>query len=125
MAEHFYKTPKERWSAVDQGTFDFLVPFSADRRLLRPDEVTRCLGWKPRTVYELIDDAKLEAHGLTDREKTRYQVTRRSVLLFLAETALYRGEDTLSRVERILPSLSAAELSRLITTATHLRTKLP
>ncbi|MDD5349480.1 MAG: hypothetical protein PHQ12_04640 [Chthoniobacteraceae bacterium] len=118
------KTRAALQSAVDQGTFDFLVPFGPHRALLRPDEVSRCLGWRPRTVYQLIEEGRLEAHAITGRDKQRYQVTRRSVLLFLAETALYRGEDALCRAEHLLSSFSAAELSRLITTATRLRASL-
>jgi excisionase family DNA binding protein len=118
------KTRTALSAAVDQGTFDFLVPFGPHRALLRPDEVSRCLGWKQRTVYQLIDEGKLEAHAIPGRDKQRYQVTRRSVLLFLAETALYHGEDTITRTERLLSSFSAAELSRLIATATRLRATL-
>ena len=118
------KTQAALAAAVDQGTFDFLVPFGPHRALLRPDEVSRCLGWKQRTVYQLIDEGKLEAHAITGRDKQRYQITRRSVLLFLAETALYRGEDTLTRLERVLPALAPAELNRLIAAATRLRATL-
>ena len=82
------KSSTKLQSAVDQGAFDFLMPFGPSRPLLRPDEVARCLGWSVRKVYELIQDGKLEAHALPERDKQRYQVTRRSVLLFLAETAL-------------------------------------
>lgn len=118
------KTRAALQAAIDQGTFDFLVPFGPHRTLLRPDEVSRCLGWKVRTVYQLIDEGKLEAHAITGRDRQRYQVTRRSVLLFLAETALYHGEDALTRTERLLASFSATELSRLIAAATRIRSTL-
>ena len=118
------KSSTKLQSAVDQGAFDFLMPFGPSRPLLRPDEVARCLGWSVRKVYELIQDGKLEAHALPERDKQRYQVTRRSVLLFLAETALYLDADPNQRIERLLSALSKDQLSRLIVTATHLRARL-
>jgi len=118
------KATSKLQAAIDQGAFDFLMPFGPNRPLLRPDEVSRCLGWKVRTVYQLIDEGKLEAHALTDRDKQRYQVTRRSVLLVLAETALYIDADPTPRIERLLSALSKEQLTRLIVTATHLRARL-
>ena len=118
------KSSTKLQSAVDQGAFDFLMPFGPSRPLLRPDEVARCLGWSVRKVYELIQDGKLEAHALPERDKQRYQVTRRSVILFLAETALYLDADPNQRIERLLSALSKDQLSRLIVTATHLRARL-
>ena len=108
--------------AADQGAFDFLCPFKGP--LLRPDQVAKCLGRDVQHVYDLIDETKLESHAPTDRVKSRYMITRRSTLLCLAETANYDPSFYIERVEALLPSLNAEQLTRLIISATHRRARL-
>jgi excisionase family DNA binding protein len=97
-----------------------------ERNLLTPPEVARCLGWKPRTVLELIQEGKFEAYALPGREKQRYQVTRRSVLLFLAETAQFEPSNFPQRVNALLSFLTrdqlaatAAEVAKLLKNDEH------
>lgn len=106
---------------MSQEDFDFLMPFPPSRTLLSPHEVARCLGRSVRHVYDLIDEDKLEAHAPTDRERERYMITRRSVVLYLAETAKYRTGNFETRLICLLKSLSTRDLLTLvIKTATQL-----
>ncbi|MEO7933231.1 MAG: hypothetical protein ABIT76_08750 [Chthoniobacterales bacterium] len=104
-----------------QMDFDWLVPYG--KLLLRPDEVQKCLGRERQHIYDLIGEGKLEAHGVTDRDKQRYTITRRSVVLRLAETALYDPSVYMTRVEALVDDLDAAQLLRLIQRATEARSR--
>lgn len=104
-----------------QSSWDWLVPTTKD--LLRPDEVATYLGRKLDFVYALIDEGKLEAFEPTDREVKRKVITRRSVLLVLAEQARSNPAHFSERVLSLLPHLDSASISRLIAEATRLRSK--
>jgi hypothetical protein len=134
------KLPPQKMAAVEQGLFDFLVPFRS--LLLRPDQAAQCLRGEKNTttlrgrvradsrhhalsyVYALRQEGKLECIAPTGREKERFMVTRRSVLLLLAEQSNFEPSDFDTRLEALLPSLTRAQLDRLITKATRLREKL-
>jgi hypothetical protein len=109
---------------VDQGEFDFLMPFGERRKLLAPREVAECIGRSVDFVYAECECGRFEAHGPLDREKTRIMITRRSVLLWLAETAQTDPRYFMERVEKMMATLSVPQLNRLIEVAGKLRAKL-
>jgi len=102
----------------------FACLMAEKRAMLTTSEVARCLGWKPRTILELIQEGKLEAHTLPGREKQRYQVTRRSVLLFLAETAQFGPAEFPRRVNALLAFLTRDQLAATATEVATLLRKL-
>ncbi len=133
-----YTAPKlspQKMAQVEQGLFNFLVPFTS--LLLRPDQAAQCLrgdkspktlGGKDRTdsrhhalsyVYALREEGKLECIAPTGREKERFMVTRRSVLLLLAEQSNFDPSDHDTRVEALLPGMSRKQLVRFIAKATR------
>lgn len=125
----------QKKAQVEQGLFDFLVPFTS--LLLRPDQAAQCLrgdrntttrGGRDRTdsrhhalgyVYALREEGKLECIAPTGREKERFMVTRRSVLLLLAEQSNFDPSAFDTRVEALLPVLTRAQLIRFIARATR------
>ncbi len=90
---------------------------------MRPDEVARYLGRKETFVYDLCDEGKLEAFEPTDREVKRKVISRRSLLLVLAEQARENPALFMERVEALLNLMTPAQLSRLITAANQRRAK--
>ena len=111
----------------NQEEFDFLMPYGPQRALLKPGEVARVLDSTPQHVYNLIGEGKLEAHATEGREQQRYRITRRSVLVELANSALYRNEDHTKRVLAALRTLvtradiaaAQAQLTRQLTQSTR------
>jgi hypothetical protein len=101
--------------------FDWLVPTTKD--LLRPDEVARYLGRKETFVYDLCDTGKLEAFEPVDREVKRKVITRRSVLIVLAEQAKTNPALFFERVLALLNHLDAHQLAQLIAAANQRRAK--
>lgn len=110
---------------VDQGEFDFLMPFSPRRKLLTIAEVCGVLHRKRNFVEDMITEGKLEALAPQDRDVQRKLITRRSVLLLLAEQSL--GDPKLfgERALKLLEACNRQQLDALIVRATHLRAKLP
>lgn len=113
-----------RLLAAEQGEFDFLMPFSERRSLLNAKEVALCIGREVDFVYSLIEDAQLEAHGIPDRKRTEYRITRRSVLLYLARTANYEPKYHLDRMLKCVDAMTPAEFEALIKHATKRRARL-
>jgi hypothetical protein len=66
--------------------FDFLCRFRGVQ--LNPRQAAECLGRGLDFVYEQIEEGLLEAHAPLHRQKRRYTITRRSVLLLLSRMAL-------------------------------------
>lgn len=106
---------KKTLAAVGRGDFDFLLPFQ--KPFWRTDEVAEVIGRSTQYVRELIDGGRLEAHqdSAYGTRKTSL-VTRRSVLLYLAETANYDPGYLVIRIEVITKRLTAPTLDRLIAT---------
>ena len=103
--------------------FDWLMPYR--KPLLRTDEAADCLRRSQDFVCTLIEEGRLEAHHTgADREKKRYNITRRSVLIELATSATYDPSHFIGRIEELLESLDASQLSRVIVRATQLRAKI-
>lgn len=107
---------------LDQQSFDWLVPTT--KNLLRPDEVARYLGRGETFVYDLIDEGKLEAFEPTDREVKRKVISRRSLILVLAEQARTNPALFMERVLAILEHLDSHQLSKVIAEATKRRSRL-
>ena len=134
------KLPPLKMAAVEQGLFDFLVPFRS--LLLRPDQAAQCLrGDKSETtrsgakradsrhhalsyVYALREEGKLNCIAPTGRSKERFMVTRMSLLMLLAEQSNWDAADFDVRWEQMLRHLDRPHLDRLITKATRMREKL-
>jgi hypothetical protein len=116
----------EKLRAVKRGDFDFLMPFQT-KNLLRTGEVAAVIGRSPQFVRELVEQGKLEAHvssayGEGIRESPL--ITRRSVILYLAETANYDTSFLVIRIEVLFKGLNAFALNRLITTAQTLLSRI-
>jgi hypothetical protein len=114
---------KETRIAVDRGDFDFLLPYQ--KPLWRVDEVSAIIHRSTQYVRQLIEDGRFEAHqdsALGERKSSL--VTRRSVLLYLAETANYDPGYLVIRIEVLLKRLTAPSLDRLIVTAQKLRERI-
>lgn len=78
--------------------FDSLLGSYRNRGLLNVPEVMAVLRRRKDFVYELIEEGKLDAHSVDERERFHRVVTARSVALHLAETALYQGGAYQARV---------------------------
>jgi hypothetical protein len=105
--------------APEQGEFDFLmgddgVNLPLRKKLLHPREVARIIGRELDYVRELVEAGRLEAHqdsAFGERKSNR--ITRRSVALYLAETAAYEPGALGSRVAAMVESLGHPELDVL------------
>ena len=107
---------KQKRKAIAQGDFDFLLPLQ--KNLWRTDEVADAISRDQQYVRALIDDGRLEAHrdsALGVRKSSL--ITRRSILLYLAETANYDPAYLVLRLEAVLKKLNPAALDRLIAAA--------
>jgi len=114
---------KKALAAVHRGDFDFLLPFQ--KPFWRTDEVAEVIGRSIQYVRALIEDGRLEAHqdsAFGDRKSSL--ITRRSVLLYMAETANYDPGYLVIRIEVLLKRLTAPTLDRLIATARKLRERI-
>jgi excisionase family DNA binding protein len=110
---------------VDQGTFDFLMPFSDRRTLLTISEVCGVLERKRDFVEAMIDEGRLEAFAPQGRDVQRKRVTRRSVLLLLAEQSLGDIAFFEERLMRLIATIRDPHmLERLIRHATQQRARL-
>ena len=114
---------------VQQGTFDFLMPFGPGRDKLTPGEVALCMGRDVHFVYQELQrpETVLEVLKIPNRIRSEMRILRRSVLLWLALAALEGGLEAglfMERVERLLESLRASQLERVIQTATRLKSRV-
>lgn len=119
--QHRDATPAE---LAAQGEFDFLVPFSDRRPLLSIAEVGQILDRERDFVQAMIDEGRLESFAPPAREVSRKRITRRSVLLLIAEMA---GTDPRLFLERLLCCVDACDAKAceaLIRRATARRMKL-
>jgi hypothetical protein len=100
-------------AAVEAGEYDFLIP--TRKPLMRMDEVASAIGRSVSFVRDLIDDSRLEAHRDSARgERPSNQVTRRSVILYLAETSNYDPSFVVMRLEVVMKTLQAPAINRII-----------
>lgn len=93
------------------------------RELLKPKEVAELMGRSSSFVYTLVDEGKLEAMEPSGRQVKRKVITRRSVLLVMAESS--KNPAILApQLEALLAWMSVNELDRVIQEATRLIAKL-
>lgn len=121
-----YRAPKLEGRVVaqlDQGLFDFLVPYR--KPMLLPAEAGKCLARSADFVRDLITLGKLEAIAQAAKgEREVYVVTRRSVLLWLVERAQFDPADLQLCVRSTLESFDRPLLDFVIRTATELRARM-
>jgi hypothetical protein len=110
-------------AAVEAGEYDFLIP--TRKPLMRTDEVAIAIHRSLDFVRALIEDGRLEAHrdSATGKRNTSI-VTRRSVVLYLAETSDYDPAFIVMRIEVVMKTLKLPALDRVIATARKLRERL-
>ncbi|GEM_PF-1828364 len=99
----------QRWKldAAAQGWFDFLVPYKSE--VISPVQCAKSLGRDVQHVYSLIERGKLEAHGVPGRDVQRYRITRRSLVLYMAESANYSPNDLVDRLVDVAATLTDAQ----------------
>jgi len=119
------RTMVQRSEEERQAAFDFLMPFSERRRLLTPREVAGVLHRSIDYVEAMIEEGKLEAFAPSDREKQRKTITRRSVLLLLAEQALGDPAHFEERLRKAIDGCTRAQLDGLLSHITRRRAALP
>lgn len=110
---------------VEQGLFDFLVPYKKPQ--LKPFEVAQCLNLKEDSVYDLITLGQLESVGHNIKGigiRRIYSVTRRSVLLYLAANSNFDPTDLHPRLRTLLESLDAPALEYVAQATNELRARL-
>jgi hypothetical protein len=104
---------RHQLAAVERGEYDFLIP--TRKPIMRMDEVASAIGRSIAFVRALIDDSRLEAHRDSAKgDRPTNLVTRRSVVLYLAETANYDPTYVVMRIEVVMKTLTAPGLNRLI-----------
>ncbi len=107
-----------------QTEFDFLMP-SGTERLLKVERVCSALSRQRGHIYDLIDQGRLEAHVVPDREKSQKRVTRDSLAVYLMETATYKPKDLLPRIKALLRRFTTQEeLTELNRAIAERRTEL-
>lgn len=118
---------------AEQGAFDFLMPFSERRTLLSIGEVAKVLARSRDFVESMVDEGRLEvfapaldrgAADGADRQIQRKRITRRSVLVLLAEQAQSDPAHWFERVLRVVDTCTAEQLTALIVHATQRRSRL-
>ncbi len=118
------RAAKKAAEAIDQGAFDFMMPYSESRRTLNTAEVAKCLERSKDFVEAMIAEGKLENFVPEDRARQTHRITRRSVLLLLAEQARFAPEHFLERVLRLIDACTPEQLQAIIIRATQRRARL-
>jgi hypothetical protein len=104
-----------RRQMLSDGRFDFLVPWPEP--LLAPSQCAIALrGDRDRLsyVYTMIEKGKLETVGPRGRTKTRLLVTRRSLLLLIAEQFDGNPGSLLERICFLMDALPDSELHEIM-----------
>jgi hypothetical protein len=115
-------SPTQR-KAVENGEYDFLIP--TRKPLMRMDEVCDAIRRSPNFVRALMDNGRLEAHRDSAKgDRLSSLITRRSVILYLAETSGYDTAFIVMRIEVVMKTLRAPALDRITATARKLRERL-
>ncbi|MCA1659013.1 MAG: hypothetical protein LC642_00505 [Verrucomicrobiaceae bacterium] len=116
MAKTSYAPPaldRRQMAAVEAGEYDFLIP--TRKAIMRPDEVANAIGRSLPFVRSLIEAGRLEAHQDSAKgSRESNTITRRSVILYLAETSNYDPAFIVMRVEVVMKTLKQPALNRLI-----------
>jgi len=118
------RAAKKAAENVDQGAFDFMMPYSEQRRTLNVREVAKCLERSADFVEAMCSEGRLEIFAPEGRERESKRITRRSVLLLLAEQARFEPDHFLARVLRLVDACTAEQLGAIIIRATQRRARL-
>lgn len=98
-------------AAPEDSPFSFLCRFKS--QWLSPKQAAEAIGRTREFVYGMIEEGKLEAHGPKGRKVARYQITRRSVVRLLGETAAYDPATHDAWVIQFILSLNESQLAAL------------
>ena len=92
------------------------------RALLTTTVAAKAIGCHQEYVRNLIEDGRLDAHSFNSTGGTRpsWRVQRRSVVLYLAETAKYDPVQFFARMLALLPFLTKGQLAFLTSEASKL-----
>jgi hypothetical protein len=120
-----YKEPKlDPAKAADagQGCFDFFLPGRDPQ--LTPELVSRYTGWSTFFVYDMVNAGKLEAFRVQDRKFSRMRISRRSVILLLAEMANFEPHEMVERLAEVAATLTKDHYAAFLQKAANLRAKV-
>lgn len=121
-----YSPPKlntRQLQAVEAGEYDFLIP--TRKPLMRTDEVAGAIHRGLDFVRDLVGEGRLEAHRDSARgARNTNIITRRSVVLYLAETSDYDPAYLIMRMEVILKTFQAPALDRVIAFCTRQKNQI-
>lgn len=93
--------------AATQGEFDFIFPEDG-KALLRVGEVCRAINQRTQFVYDRIQEGCLEAHRRPGSDVSTLNVTRRSVVAYISQSALYEPRDFADTVLKLARTLAPA-----------------
>jgi hypothetical protein len=112
-----YQEPKlsrEKRAAIAAGKLDFLLPgTSATVSTAEAARVLRGDKRKLSYVYSLIQRGKLETLGPREAEKSRVSITRRSLLVRIAEEFDGDAGELAQRVADLAPLFDGAQSARI------------
>lgn len=97
--------------------FAYILP--SEKQWFSTKEVAEILGRTPQHVRNAFEGQQLLGHTLCVHNqegmplRKRHQVTREALLLYLFESANYKPEDFLARIEEVLQRLSKKELKQV------------
>jgi prophage antirepressor-like protein len=104
-------------ASKDHDHFDFLLP--PGKQWFSAKEVASVIGRTDQYVRDAFDNQKIFGHNANGRarrgreQRRTYQVHREALLLFFLETANYRPDDFLSRLQELLAHRSPQQLAKL------------
>jgi hypothetical protein len=112
-----------------QGKFDFLMPFGPGRDKLTPAEVAMCIGREVQFVYDELnrEDSVFEVLRVPSRIRSEIRILRRSVLVWLALSAMegnLQPEFFMERVARLIDAMQPAQLDACERLIAKRRTRL-
>lgn len=108
------KATAEQCSKAQSGALDFLLQGSSP--IVRPDQAALALRGDRNHrdyVYRLISEGRLETIGPRSRTRRRVLITRRSLLLVIAEEFEGDSAVSLKLMKAILRDFSVAELEHI------------
>lgn len=89
------------------------APFK-ERQIVSVREASAALGRARRTVCDLVEEGRLEAHLLPGRQKAVRRLSKRSVLLLYLTGANYQPPEFELIIGRILRALAPVQLDQLL-----------
>jgi len=99
-------------AALPPGPFEKALALKSE--LIKPRATAELLGRSSDFIYALIDEGKIEAFEPSGRKVKRKTLTRRSVLMVLAESGSKKPEIFLPRMNALLAWLSLDSLDAVI-----------